>query len=432
MLETSVAVVGWILFGGLALLLVLRVPLGFALAVSTAVAYVYTGDSFVSLAQSFYDSVDSFPLVAVPMFFLAGSVMETGGISRRLVAVAEATIGSIRGGLGMVAILASMFFSAISGSGPATTAAVGGIMVPAMLCRNYPAALSGAIVATGGTLGVLIPPSILLILYGVLADVSISKLFLGAMLPGLFIGFFLMFVVYLLCRVLGVQGTEERFDLKRLLRTIWSAKLSLLVPVIILGGIYAGIFTATESAVVAVFYGVFVSMFIYRELSFAQLKKVVLSSAKVTGKLGILWGVSVAYGEVMTMYKLPTILSEHMLGFTSSPVLILFIISLFLIFTGCFMNSISQVILFTPIYLPVIKAAGIDPIHFAMVFVINAEIGFLTPPLGTNLFVAMEQSGVTLGAISKAVIPFIISLFVATAIIILVPQLTLWLPGLLM
>lgn len=426
-------VVAWILFGGLALLILVRVPLGFALAVSTATAYWYTGDSFVSLAQSFYDSVDSFPLVAVPMFFLAGSLMEVGGISRRLVSVAEAAVGSIRGGLGIVSILASMFFSAISGSGPATTAAVGGIMVPAMLQRNYPPALAGAIVASGGTLGVLIPPSILLILFGVIADESISRLFLAALLPGIFIGVFLMGVVYLVCLfTAGITQTSDTLNMRRLMHTCWEAKLSLLVPVIILGGIYSGAFTATESAVVAVFYGFFVSMFIYRELTWKQVLGAVTSATKVTGKLGIIWGVSVAYGEVMTIYQLPSMLSETVLGITTNPVLILFMISAFLVVTGCLMNSMSQVIIFTPIYLPVIKAAGIDPIHFCMVFIINAEIGFLTPPLGTNLFVAMEQANCTLGEISRAVIPFILAFFVINAIIILFPQLSLSLPNILM
>ncbi len=420
--------VAWILFGGLGLLILVRVPLGFALAIATAAAYAYTGDSFVNLAQSFYDSVNSFPLVAVPMFFLAGTVMESGGISRRLVGVAEAVIGNVRGGLGMVSVLASMFFSAISGSGPATTAAVGGVMVPAMLKRKYPAPLSAAIVATGGTLGVLIPPSILMILYGVIADQSISELFLAALLPGLFVGFFLMFATYVICRFYGIKGTGEAFNWAHLLEKLWWAKLSLMVPVIILGGIYAGIFTATESAVIAAFYGIFISMFVYREMDWKQLRSAVYSSAKMTGKLGILWGVSVAFGEVMTMYQIPTMLSSYLLGITSDPTCILLIISAFLIFTGCFMNSMSQVIIFTPIYLPIIMAAGIDPIHFCMVFVVNAEIGFLTPPLGTTLFVAMEQAGVSLGEISKAVLPFIGAYLIATLVIILFPWLSLVLP----
>ena len=420
--------VAWILFGGLGLLILVRVPLGFALAIATAAAYAYTGDSFVSLAQSFYDSVDSFPLVAVPMFFLAGTVMESGGISRRLVGVAEAVIGNVRGGLGMVSVLASMFFSAISGSGPATTAAVGGVMVPAMLKRKYPAPLAAAVVATGGTLGVLIPPSILMILYGVIADQSISELFLAALLPGLFVGFFLMLATYVICRFYGIEGTGEAFNWRLMVQKLWWAKLSLMVPVIILGGIYAGVFTATESAVIAAFYGIFISMFVYREMDWKQLRNAVYSSAKMTGKLGILWGVSVAFGEVMTMYQIPTMLSGYLLGITSDPTCILLIISAFLIFTGCFMNSMSQVIIFTPIYLPIIMAAGINPIHFCMVFVMNAEIGFLTPPLGTTLFVAMEQAGVSLGEISKAVLPFIGAYLLSTLVIILFPWLSLVLP----
>ena len=424
-------IVSLILFGGLAVLILLRVPIGFALGMSGVATYLYTSGSFMAMAQTYYDSVDSFPLMAVPLFFLAGSIMEMGGISQRLVEVAEAMIGRVRGGLGMVTILSSMFFSAISGSGPATTAAVGGVMIPAMKRREYDPNLAGAITATGGTMGVLIPPSILLILYGVSADQSITKLFMAAMLPGVFIGLALMLTVYFMCRLQGLQTVEESFSMGRLGRSIWRSKLSLLAPVIILGGIYTGVFTPTESAVVAVVYGWLVSTFVYKELDWQGFKKALNFTVNVTGKLGIIWAVSVAYGEIMTLYQIPTVLSEYILGLTRNWLLILILISAFLTFTGMWMNSIAQVIIFTPIFLPVIKAVGIDPIHFAIIFVVNAEIGFLTPPLGTNLFVSMEIADTDLGGITKAVMPLLAVLFLLVFIIIVWPDLSLIIPRLL-
>ncbi len=417
-----------ILFGGLAVLILLRVPLGFSLAVAGMAAYLVGGDSLLTMAQSYYDSVNSFPLIAVPMFFLAGIVMERGGLSRRLVDVAEAMIGGIRGGLGMVTILASMFFSAISGSGPATTAAVGGVMVPSLLERKYPRGFAGAIVATGGTLGVMIPPSILLILYGVITGVSITGLFMAALLPGLFIGVGLIVFVHIMCRVMGVHAVESRFDLARLMTSIRKGILAILAPIIILGGIYSGIFTPTESAVVAAVYGIIVAMFVYRELTPRGLWESVKETMSITGRLGIIWAVSTAYGEVMAMYQIPSMLSEWLMSITRNPYVIWLLICIFLTFMGCIMNSMSQVIIFTPIFAPVVQAVGIDLMHFAIIFVLNAEIGFLTPPLGTNLFVAMDQAKCSLGEISKAVIPFILFLFLMMAILILLPQISLWLP----
>ena len=417
-----------ILFGGLAVLILLRVPLGFSLAVAGMAAYLVGGDSLLTMAQSYYDSVNSFPLIAVPMFFLAGIVMERGGLSRRLVDVAEAMIGGIRGGLGMVTILASMFFSAISGSGPATTAAAGGVMVPSLLERKYPRGFAGAIVATGGTLGVMIPPSILLILYGVITGVSITGLFMAALLPGLLIGVGLIVFVHIMCRIMGVHAVESRFNLARLMTSIRKGILAILAPIIILGGIYSGIFTPTESAVVAAVYGIIVAMFVYRELTPKGLWESVKETMSITGRLGIIWAVSTAYGEVMAMYQIPSMLSEWLMSITRNPYVIWLLICIFLTFMGCIMNSMSQVIIFTPIFAPVVQAVGIDLMHFAIIFVLNAEIGFLTPPLGTNLFVAMDQAKCSLGEISKAVIPFILFLFLMMAILIILPQISLWLP----
>ena len=254
---------------------------------------------------------------------------------------------------------------------------------------------------------------------------------MAAMLPGVVIGLSLMAAAYVICRLRGIQTVSEKFGIKRLLGAFWYGKLAVLAPLIILGGIYSGIFTPTESAVVAVVYGVIVSAFIYRELDWEKARGALDYTVSMTGKLGIIWAVSVAYGEIMTMYQLPMILSKYILGLTQSPFLILIMLSAFLVFTGMWMNSIAQVIIFTPIFLPVIKAVGIDPIHFAILFVVNAEVGFLTPPLGTNLFVAMEIADTDLGGITRAVIPLLGVLFLMVLVIILFPQISLIVPQLL-
>ena len=248
------------------------------------------------------------------------------------------------------------------------------------------------------------------------------------MLPGLLIGVGLIVFVHIMCRIMGVHAVESRFNLARLMTSIRKGILAILAPIIILGGIYSGIFTPTESAVVAAVYGIIVAMFVYRELTPKGLWESVKETMSITGRLGIIWAVSTAYGEVMAMYQIPSMLSEWLMSITRNPYVIWLLICIFLTFMGCIMNSMSQVIIFTPIFAPVVQAVGIDLMHFAIIFVLNAEIGFLTPPLGTNLFVAMDQAKCSLGEISKAVIPFILFLFLMMAILIILPQISLWLP----
>ena len=425
---TTATLAAIVLIGGFIALMLMRVPVSFAMLLSTLGCALVTGTNLSVLVRQMVDGVNNFSLLSIPFFILMGEIMGAGGISDKIIDLANLAVGRFHGGLAYVNCLSSMFFGGISGSAVADVSSLGSVVIPMMVKQGYTEDFSVGLTVTTACQGVLIPPSILMILYGVIADQSISELFLAALLPGLFVGFFLMLATYVICRFYGIEGTGEAFNWRLMVQKLWWAKLSLMVPVIILGGIYAGVFTATESAVIAAFYGIFISMFVYREMDWKQLRNAVYSSAKMTGKLGILWGVSVAFGEVMTMYQIPTMLSGYLLGITSDPTCILLIISAFLIFTGCFMNSMSQVIIFTPIYLPIIMAAGINPIHFCMVFVVNAEIGFLTPPLGTTLFVAMEQAGVSLGEVSKAVLPFIGAYLLSTLVIILFPWLSLVLP----
>ncbi|MFP6869485.1 MAG: TRAP transporter large permease [Nitrospinota bacterium] len=420
-----------LLFGCLTLFLILRVPIGISLGMATLVIYWVTGERFESLALSYYDGLDRFPFLAVPMFLLAGALMERGGISRRLISVSDCFVGNVRGGLAHVTILSCMLFSAISGSGPATTAAVGGTMIPTMIRRNYDRNYSAAVAACGGTLGILIPPSIALIVYGVSADESITRLFVAGFLPGLILGIMLMCCATLMARLKTPNQPGEPFAIRRTVSTVWESRWALMAPVVILGGIYGGFVTPTESAVLAVLYGFFVGMFVYKELNWAKTLQCLETAAIITGTIAIIWGASLAFGELITIHQVPQMVTGLITGVTKSPFFILLLISLFLTFVGMWLNTLAQVLILTPIFLPVIKEVGIDPVHFGIVFVVNCEIGYLTPPLGTSLFVALGIADTTLGAIAKAVLPFIATMFLCVLLLSYFPNLSLFLPNLL-
>ena len=421
----------FLLFAALTVLLLIRVPIGVALGASSVIVYWATGDRFESLALSYYDGLDKFPFIAVPMFLLAGALMEKGGISRRLIAVADCFVGNVRGGLAHVTILACMFFAAISGSGPATTAAVGGIMIPTMMRRRYDNHYSGAVSATGGTLGILIPPSIALIVYGVSADESINRLFLAGVLPGIFLGLMLMVAATILAPFKTPNEAGVPFDLKRTLRTMLEARWALMAPAVILGGIYGGFVTPTESAVIAALYGWVIGTFVYRELDWAKTHECIEVATLITGTIAIIWGASLAFGELTTIHKIPQAVTALIHNVTQDPFVILLLISAFLTFVGMWMNTMAQVIILTPLFLPVVKAAGVDPVHFGIIFVMNCEVGFLTPPLGTSLFVAMGISRSTLGEISWAAVPFIVTMLLAIVVVAYFPSISLILPGML-
>ena len=420
-----------LLFGCLTLFLILRVPIGISLGMATLVIYWFTGERFESLALSYYDGLDRFPFLAVPMFLLAGALMERGGISRRLISVSDCFVGNVRGGLAHVTILSCMLFAAISGSGPATTAAVGGTMIPTMLRRNYDRNYSAAVAACGGTLGILIPPSIALIVYGVSADESITRLFVAGFLPGLILGIMLMCCATLMARFKTPNQPGDPFAIRRTVSTMWGARWALMAPVVILGGIYGGFVTPTESAVLAVLYGFFVGMFVYKELNWAKTLQCLETAAIITGTIAIIWGASLAFGELITIHQVPQMVTGLITGVTKSPFFILVLISIFLTFVGMWLNTLAQVLILTPIFLPVIKEVGIDPVHFGIVFVVNCEIGYLTPPLGTSLFVALGIADTTLGAIAKAVLPFIATMFLCVLLLSYFPNLSLFLPNLL-
>lgn len=420
------------LFGLLVVLLVLRVPLGFALGIATVATMMVGHVPLTSLAVTYYSAVNNFAFIAIPLFLLAGNLMEHGGISSRLIDISDVLLGRLVGGLSLVTIGTAMFFGALTGTGNTATAAVGSLMIPNMIKRGYGPSFSGAVTAVGGTMGILIPPSITLIVYGIMANLSVARLFLAGVVPGILLGGGLMVTAFLISKKRGYRGSETKFTTKGLRETAWAGKWALIAPIIILGGIYGGYITPTESAVVAVVYGYIVGAFLHKELTFDKVLLSLRNTLAVTGILGIIWATSLGFGELLTLYEVPQLVSKAILGITSSAVMALILISVWETFIGMWMNTMAQIIIMTPIYLQIIHTLGVDPIAFGIIFTLNCEIGFVTPPLGTSLFVAMPIANVKLGDISLAALPFILTMFAVIGLIIVFPQIPLWLPNLVM
>jgi tripartite ATP-independent transporter DctM subunit len=420
-----------IMFGAMVLMIMLGLPIPFAVAIGTVVGYVFLDFPFVAIAQAMYTGVEPFPLLTVPLFVFAGSLMEQGGMARRIVAMATSLIGNITGSLGLVAVLGCTFFAALSGSGPATTAAIGAVMIPSMIKQRYDTAFGGAIAAAGGALGSLIPPSNLMIIYGIVAEQSIPRLFLAGFVPGVIASAMLMLCTYLIAKKRGYIGDGTQFSWHRVYQAFVAGKWALLAPVIILGGIYSGIFTPTEAASVAVVYAFIIGHFAYRELTIKKIVACLKVTAMISGAVLIIVGPAKAFGELMSLMSVPDMIGESLSDVTENPFILLMIIAGILIVTGMFLESIAQIILLTPLMLPIAVGLGIDPIVFGIVMIISCEVGFLTPPVGANLFVAARITNLGIDRISVAVVPFVFAYILILVIIAALPGLVTWLPNLL-
>jgi C4-dicarboxylate transporter DctM subunit len=410
--------------------LLLGVPIAFAIGLSTMVTLLIGGIPGAFLAQQSFTALDSFPLMAVPFFILAGALMETGGLSKRIINVAQHAMGNITGGFGIVTILACMLFAAISGSSPATVAAIGSIMIPAMVQRGYSKDFAAAVAGSGGGLGIIIPPSIPMIIYGVVAGVSIGDMFLAGFVPGFFLAGLMMLLIYWISKRRGYLGTGEPFDMGRLLRAMWDAKWALFAPVLILGGIYSGVFTPTESAVIAVVYGLVIGLFVYRELHWRQIPKTLISSAMITGTVMIILGTATGFGKLVTMYQIPNMLANALLGVSENTYVVLLLIVALILFVGTFMETLSIIIILAPLFLPVLIQLGVNPIHFGILLVVGAEIGMMTPPLGVNLFVASGISGLSMERVAKAIFPFVLILTFGLLVLLFIPWMSTVIPDL--
>lgn len=415
-----------VLFGSFAILLFLTVPIGISIGLATLITILYSGSLPLEfLAKELVTSVDSFPLMAVPFFILAGEIMGKGGISERLFRVANALVGNKTGGFAIATIITCMFFAAISGSGPATVAAIGGIMIPAMVRQGYDRKFAAATVAAAGSIGVIIPPSIPMVIYGVTGNTSIGDLFIAGIVPGILVGLAMMVWAYIYSKKMGYKGSDEPTSIINILKSIWEAKWALLIPVIILGGIYGGYFTPTEAAVIAVVYGLFASMVLYRELKWRDLPKVINDSALTTATVLIIVGTATAFGRLLTIEQVPNRIAESMMSFSENPIVIILLITALLLVVGMFMDTLAAIIILTPILLPIAVQIGYDPVHFGILMVVNLAIGFFTPPVGVNLFVASGISGVRMEILSKAVLPFLVAMLITLLFIMFIPQLVL-------
>ena len=421
-----------LLFLAFVLCLVLRVPIGISLGLSSLVVIFATHlVQPTYLAQTLITGCDSFPLMAVPFFILAGELMATGGISRRLLAIADAFLGRKYGGLAQVTIVACMFFAAISGSGPATVAAIGGITIPTMLKQGYDPGYSGAISAAAGSIGVVIPPSIPMVSYSIATGASVGALFLGGITPGIIIGLSLMLYSRFYCKKRGYINRESLpFSWKTVGHAFADGIWALLVPVIILGGIYGGIFTPTEAAAVAVAYGFIVGLVIYRDLKVKDLFRIFSGASLTTATIMIILGCANTFGRILTLQRVPTLIANWFQSVTSSGFVTLMLINLLLLIVGCFMETNAAIIILAPILWPVVEAYGVNMVHFGIIMVINLAIGFITPPLGVNLFVAVNVTGSKLGTICKAIVPIIVVMVIDLLVFTYIEPTVMWLPKL--
>lgn len=416
------------LFGSFAFLLLISVPIGIALGVASLIALLYSGALPVEyIVQNLVTSVDSFPIMAVPFFILAGEIMGKGGVTNRLFEVANTLVGNKTGGFAMATIITCLFFAAISGSGPATVAAIGGIMIPAMVKMGYDKKFATALVAASGALGVIIPPSIPMVIYGITGGASVGDLFIAGIVPGILVALGLMLYAYIYSRRKGYHGTGVPFTFSKLGKAVWEAKWALIIPVIILGGIYGGVFTPTEAAAVAVVYGLIAGTLLYKELKLKDLPKIIADSALTTATVLIIIGTATVFGRIMTIEQIPGQVAGAMLSLSENPIVIILIITAILLVIGCFMDTLAAIIILTPLLLPIAVELGYSPVHFGIIMIVNLAIGFITPPLGVNLFVASGISGISIESLSKAVLPFFAAMLFTLFILIFIPQLTMFL-----
>lgn len=414
-----------LLFGLLIFFMSLSVPIGVTIGLATAICLATTTDiPLVLIAQKSATGLDSFPLLAIPYFILAGTLMLEGGISKRLVNLADSLIGFLTGGLAMGTVLACMFFAAISGSGPATVSAIGSFMIPAMKERGYDSGFATALVACAGTIGVIIPPSIPFVIYGVVAQVSIGDMFIAGVIPGIMLGASLMLVCYFIAHKRGYLGSAEKPSFRTVTNALKDAIWALIVPVIILGGIYGGIFTPTEAAAVAVVYSFFVGKFIYKELNLKKLYASLLDASLVNGVTQFLIGLSMAFAVYLALAQIPATIGSLLASISDTPWVTLLLINIFLLILGCFVDNIPAVIILTPILLPIVKQLGINPIHFGLFLTVNLAVGFVTPPYGINLFVASTISGESMETISKNLIYFLITMIICVLLFTYIPWLS--------
>lgn len=422
----------WLLLGSFVLLILMRLPIAFSIGISTIVTTLYLGIPLQVIAQGMVKGLNGFVLLAVPFFIVAGEIMGEGGISNRLIRFSNALVGHFRGGLACVNILASMFFGGISGSSAADASSIGPLLIPMMKKQGYDDDFATTVTMSGSIQGILIPPSHNMVIYSLVAGgVSIGKLFLGGVIPGVFLGIALMVYSYFVS-VKRNYPVGEPFSIHRVWKELRGSLLGLLTVLIVVGGVISGVFTATESAAIATVYAFIVTFFVFREIPFSRMSLILSRSIKTLSIVLILIATSSSFGWLLAYLKVPAMVASGILGMTHNKFLILIIVNIILLFLGMIMDMSSIILIVTPILLPIVMQVGVDPVHFGIIMMLNLGIGLLTPPVGGTLFIGSAISKISIEKLSKAMLPFYVVMIVMLLLVTYIPQITLFLPKVLM
>jgi C4-dicarboxylate transporter DctM subunit len=417
------------LFAMLFAFMLIGMPIAIALGLSSVLTIVFLGrDSLASLSLKLFETSEQFTLLAIPFFILAGAFMTTGGVARRMIRFAIACIGHFRGGLAMASVLACMLFAAVSGSSPATVVAVGTIVIGGMVRAGYSKEMAAGVICNAGTLGILIPPSIVMVVYAAATETSVGKLFMAGVIPGIVLGIMLMAAIYIRARMIDLPrqpkaSVREIFVAGR--QSLWG----LLLLVIILGGIYGGVFTPTEAAAVAAVYAFVVAVFVYRDIGLSDVPRVLVDAARVTVMLMFIIANALLFAYVLTTERIPQTIAEQIVAWGLSPWQFLIIVNVMLLIAGNFMEPTGIILILAPILFPIASQMGIDPVHLGIIMTVNMEIGMVTPPVGLNLFVTSGITGMPVMQVVYAALPWLSVLLIFLVIVTYVPQLSLWLPG---
>jgi len=411
------------------LLLVFGFPIAFALGLASFVYILFSDLPFIVIPQKMYAGLDVFVLLSIPGFILAGNLMNASGITNRIIQLCNALLGHIRGGLGLANVGASMLFGGISGTAIADTASIGSVMIPAMEKEGYDTDFSCAVTATSSTIGPIIPPSLPMIIAATLTGLSVGKLFIAGIVPGLLLGLGLMLVTYIIS-VKRKYPKRPKASFMEMARSFYQAFWAILMTLLILFGIIGGVFTPTEASIVAVVYAMAIGLFVYGELKFRMIPKIILESAKMTASLMVLVGFANLFAWIMTVEEIPQLIAQSLLSITQNKIILLLLINLLLLFVGAFMETIASLLILFPVLLGVAMHVGVDPIQFAMIMVMNLVIGLITPPVGICLFVASSIGKIPMERIAKAGIPFLMVMLVVLLLVTFVPGISLYLPSL--